>query len=255
MQLTVHIDGGSRGNPGPAAAGVSVRTAEGKAVFEAGYFLGEMTNNAAEYYGLIRALDALTAWPDAELTIVADSELLVRQITGEYRVRSPQLVGLYEEVQRRLLRRDDWHIRHVRREHNHRADELANKAMDQGEDVVVLDGRPGAAPPPRGNGHTTAPAAKPASATSSARVDVECVTPPAAPPCRAECRKGQHFSFSNVPPGDLCLDALSSMLHTVMALRDAPTDSDEDVPPLTVRCFKLGCGAVFELKGIPGPDA
>lgn len=246
MQLTVHIDGGSRGNPGPAAAGVAIANEDGKALFEAGYFLGRMTNNSAEYYGLIRALDVLSAWPDAELTILADSELLVKQITGEYRVKSPQLAGLFEDAQRRLLRRDHWRIQHVRRAHNARADELANRAMDAEKDVVVVDRRPGAAPPKPGNGDGSTPESGEAAATLPT-VIATCTSSAESPPCYTACKAGAKYEFSAVAPEGICLDALSSMLHTVLSLRDTRLAADEPVPALTIRCFKPGCGAVFEL--------
>src|ERR1043165_6720682 len=157
MKLIVNIDGGARGNPGPAGAGVVIHETGHGALFEAGYFLGEMTNNMAEYTGLVRALEALAAWPEADVTICSDSELMVRQITGEYRVRNATLLGLYQQAQKLLLRRDQWRIRHVPREENRRADELANMAMDAGDDVVAIDKRARRRAAQGGNGESAPP--------------------------------------------------------------------------------------------------
>jgi len=138
--LKLHFDGGSRGNPGPAAVGITLVDAESnKPVHEAGYFLGRMTNNAAEYEALLRGVDVAKHLAPASLTICSDSELLVRQINGEYRVKSKTLRPLFEKARHELTAMDDWSIQHVRREFNQRADELANDAMDAGDDVMVLD--------------------------------------------------------------------------------------------------------------------
>ena len=139
MDLIVHIDGGARGNPGPAGAGVIIQDESGSLVHEAGYFLGRQTNNAAEYHALLRGLQRTAACAPDRVTIYSDSELLVRQITGEYRVKSPLLAKLFEQAQLLLVQIGRWSIRHVRREQNRRADELANMAMDQERDVIVLD--------------------------------------------------------------------------------------------------------------------
>ena len=92
MSLTIHIDGGSRGNPGPAAAAVVMhREGRTKPVHEAGYFLGKATNNVAEYRGLLRALAIASKLPKTQITIISDSELMVRQITGQYKVKSEEI--------------------------------------------------------------------------------------------------------------------------------------------------------------------
>ncbi len=134
----VYVDGGSRGNPGPAAAGVVLLDADtGQPVFEAGYFLGRMTNNAAEYNGLIKALEACIAHEAQRVCVTSDSQLMVRQILGEYRVKSADLQPLHTDAKALLGRIGDWKIRHVLRENNKRADELANVAMDAGDDVII----------------------------------------------------------------------------------------------------------------------
>ena len=151
MKLQIHIDGGARGNPGPAGAGVVVRTEDGKPLWEAGFFLGRMTNNMAEYHGLLKALDFALAAGASGVSISSDSELLVRQINGDYRVKNLRLQGLFDLAWTRLRQLEHWKIQHIYREQNKRADELANLAMDAESDVVI-DHRPppepAAAPPP-----------------------------------------------------------------------------------------------------------
>ncbi|MFQ5429766.1 MAG: ribonuclease HI family protein [Phycisphaerae bacterium] len=139
MNVTIHIDGGARGNPGPAGAGVTIRDEQGACLFEGGFFLGHMTNNAAEYNALIRALQVARTAGATRLQIFSDSELLVRQVNGDYRVKNAGLKVLFNDAAARLRDFEDWRVRHVRREANDRADELANQAMDAERDVVVRD--------------------------------------------------------------------------------------------------------------------
>src|SRR5580765_4499812 len=112
MTWTAHIDGGSRGNPGPAAAGVVIRNDAGQTVLAAGFFLGRTTNNQAEYQGLLHALESLHRAAAKQVQIVSDSELMVRQINGQYKVKSPDLKPLYEEAIG-ALRTLQWQIRHT----------------------------------------------------------------------------------------------------------------------------------------------
>lgn len=149
MGLIIHVDGGSRGNPGPAGAGVVIRSEQSGLIHEAGYWLGTMTNNAAEYQALIRALQRAQRCGDQPLAVCSDSELLVRQITGQYRVKSPGLAPLYHQVQMLLLKVSCWRFQHVPREENSRADALANMAMDAKRDVIVFDrdAAPAGSPP------------------------------------------------------------------------------------------------------------
>ncbi len=130
--LVAHVDGGARGNPGPSGYGVVIEDEAGKTVAQLSQYLGHQTNNFAEYSGLLAALQYAVEHAHPALEVIADSELMVKQMNGEYKVRAPQLLPLYEEA-RRLSRRLDWfRIRHVRRAHNAVADKLANQAMDQG---------------------------------------------------------------------------------------------------------------------------
>jgi len=125
-----YVDGASRGNPGPASYAVVVRTPDGKTAFEIGKYLGRATNNVAEYYALITALDYAQAQGIARLAVRSDSELLVRQMQGRYKVKSPDLRPLYERAKKLAAGLAHFAIEHVPREQNREADELANLALD-----------------------------------------------------------------------------------------------------------------------------
>lgn len=127
-----YTDGGSRGNPGPSGYGVVVQSEDGTVLGELSEFVGMCTNNVAEYSGLLAALEFALAKGRSRLRVVSDSELMVKQIRGQYRVQSPDLRPLYEEAKRRIARLEAFQIEHVLRGKNKRADELANQAMDRG---------------------------------------------------------------------------------------------------------------------------
>jgi probable phosphoglycerate mutase len=129
---TAHVDGGARGNPGPAGYGVAIQDASGHPVAELSEYLGHHTNNYAEYQGLIAALRYANEHQIKALKVVSDSELMVRQIKGVYKVRHPELRKLYDEAQQLVRRLEHFEIRHALREHNRTADRLANEAMDRG---------------------------------------------------------------------------------------------------------------------------
>jgi ribonuclease HI len=130
--IVAYCDGGSRGNPGPAGFGVYIQDSAGKVLGELSQFLGTHTNNFAEYSALLAALEFAIANSHRGLRVVSDSELMVKQIKGQYRVNSPELRPLYEEAKRRIGRLDHFQIQHVLREKNRHADRLANVAMDRG---------------------------------------------------------------------------------------------------------------------------
>ncbi|QDU71888.1 ribonuclease HI family protein [Mucisphaera calidilacus] len=137
MRATLQTDGGSRGNPGPAGAGIVLTDPDSTPLAELGIYLGRCTNNVAEYRGLLRGLEVAAEMGITDLTIRIDSELIVKQIRREYRVKSPDLKPLYEQAIEKLETFASWDIDHVRRSGNQRADELANMAMDQRKDVTV----------------------------------------------------------------------------------------------------------------------
>jgi ribonuclease HI len=145
--ITAFCDGGSRGNPGPAGYGVYIQDEKGQKVAELSEFLGKKTNNFAEYSGLLAALDYAIAHGHSHLKAVADSELMVKQIKGQYRVNSPELRPLYEEARRRIAQLEGFQIQHVLREKNRHADRLANAAMDKGTGrASSADGAPAQKP-------------------------------------------------------------------------------------------------------------
>src|SRR6201996_5197405 len=141
--ITAFCDGGSRGNPGPAGYGVYIQDEKGQKVAELSEFLGKKTNNFAEYSGLLAALDYAIAHGHSHLKAVADSELMVKQVKGQYRVNSPELRPLYEEARKRIARLEGFQIQHVLREKNSRADRLANEAMDRGTGRAAAPSAPG----------------------------------------------------------------------------------------------------------------
>jgi len=128
-----NIDGGSRGNPGPAAYGVIIHDARGEIVAKLKKYIGRMTNNVAEYYGLIAAMDYAQSHAIRALRIESDSELLVKQMRGQYKVKSEDLRPLFERAQKMSKAFESFRIEHVYREQNREADALANEALDETE--------------------------------------------------------------------------------------------------------------------------
>lgn len=128
--FVLNTDGGSRGNPGPAAAAFVLATADGDVVCSGGKFLGETTNNVAEYEALLWGLRTAVSRGVQDLTVYMDSELIVKQLNGIYKVKHPNMKPLFLEAIGLLRRIPAFRVVHVRREHNKLADELANQAMD-----------------------------------------------------------------------------------------------------------------------------
>jgi len=137
-----HIDGASRGNPGPAAYAVVLRDPDGKIILELAKKMGRETNNVAEYYALLAALDYATSHGITALRIRSDSELLVRQMQGRYKVKSPHLKPLHERASKLSRQLRYFAIEHVLREMNRDADALANVALDSGEVSVSASSKP-----------------------------------------------------------------------------------------------------------------
>jgi ribonuclease HI len=129
--LIVNVDGGARGNPGPAAIAAVARSPDGALLEERRERIGVATNNVAEYRALLLGIELAEALGASELELIGDSELIVRQVSGEYRVKDENLRELNERVQAGLGTFDRWSIRHVRREENAAADALVNAALDE----------------------------------------------------------------------------------------------------------------------------
>jgi ribonuclease HI len=132
MAIVAYIDGGARGNPGPAGYGVRVEDERGALIDEFNGFLGSVTNNVAEYNGLLAALNYAQQNGHRSVHIKSDSELLVKQMRGEYRVKNAGLQPLFQQARTIAMRLDRVTFEHVRREQNKDADRLANLAMDEG---------------------------------------------------------------------------------------------------------------------------
>jgi ribonuclease HI len=131
-KLTVNVDGGARGNPGPAAIGVVVRGPDGAVLEERGERIGRATNNVAEYRALLLGIELARVHGAADLELVGDSELVVRQVEGRYKVKDATMKELHGKVKQALGAFDAWSIRHVRRAENADADRLVNEALDGG---------------------------------------------------------------------------------------------------------------------------
>lgn len=130
MKLVVHVDGGARGNPGPAAAGAVVSTPDGEVLDEASERIGVATNNVAEYRGLLLGLSRARALGASEVEVVNDSELVARQVLGAYKVKHADMKTLHAQALAALAEFDRWCVRSVPRAQNARADALVNAALD-----------------------------------------------------------------------------------------------------------------------------
>jgi ribonuclease HI len=132
LKVVVHVDGGARGNPGPAAIGVVISDPGGEVLDELGERIGVATNNVAEYRALLRGVERARGLGATEVEIVNDSELVAKQVKGDYKVKHPAMKALHAEATAALRAFDRWRIRSVPRAENARADELVNEALDAG---------------------------------------------------------------------------------------------------------------------------
>jgi len=130
VKVVVHVDGGARGNPGPAAVGVVISTPEGEILDELGETIGSATNNVAEYRGLLRGLARAQELGAKEIEVVNDSELVSRQVSGVYKVKHPDMKPLYAQAMAALRGFERWKFSTVPRAENARADALVNAALD-----------------------------------------------------------------------------------------------------------------------------
>jgi ribonuclease HI len=178
--FTAHCDGGSRGNPGPAAYGAVIEDPRGQIAARLSAFLGVQTNNYAEYAGLLAVLKWATQNGVCRLRVVSDSELMVKQMNGTYKVASPGLRPLWEEARQLARKLDGFQMRHTLRAGNKEADRLANEAMDKGM------GRPAA-----GTGMVSG-ASQPSRQTAgkSAGADPHRATKPAQPKAERQVLEG-----------------------------------------------------------------
>jgi ribonuclease HI len=150
--LTLEFDGGSRGNPGPAGIGVVVRAADGTPLVTLGRFIGRCTNNVAEYRALITAMTEAQKLGAKKILIRGDSELIIKQMKGQYRVKHPDMRVLFDEAQALIRQFDSAGIEHNLRHKNELADTLANLAMDRRQDVLEVNESPLDTPAPVATG-------------------------------------------------------------------------------------------------------
>jgi ribonuclease HI len=265
MTLEIFTDGGARGNPGPAAAGVVIRDGRGRSILEAGYFLGEATNNVAEYTAMLLGLEAAQKFGAEAVSLFADSELMVKQLTGQYKVRDVHLAKLFEQAQRLLIGFESWQIKHIRREQNRRADILVNKALDAGQDVVEIqlgDAQPRSRPRAGAEGasDTGRTAGRSAGSLDAAPDDstlpaviVKVTHGPQPGGCKGGTGQEGEFVFGETAPAGMCVYAIKAVLDTALAMRYAAGEH-ETLSPMRVRCGRRGCGAEFEVRlgGITG---
>ena len=137
-QIIIHTDGGSRGNPGPAAAAFILTDSAGNKLDAGGFFLGRTTNNVAEYTGIVKALEAARRLGAKQVTVFTDSELLVKQVNGEYKVKSGQIRPLFQQTVALLNELKSWKVLHITREKNKEADKLTNRALNLEQDVAPV---------------------------------------------------------------------------------------------------------------------
>ena len=138
--LTLEFDGGSRGNPGPSGIGVVVSASDGTPLVTLGRFIGQATNNIAEYMAVITAMEEAKRLGAKRIVIRGDSQLIIRQLLGEYRVKNQGLLPLYERAMKLLGEFEDAKLEHNLRHHNELADKLANLAMNRKGEVTELPG-------------------------------------------------------------------------------------------------------------------
>ena len=134
-KIIAYIDGASRGNPGPAAAGFTLADSDGTQLQAKAFFLGRATNNIAEYTSLVKALEAAKQIGTEQLVVFSDSELLVRQINGQYKVKSELIRPFFRQAISLLGEFKNWQVRHISREKNEQADKLVNQALNLGTDI------------------------------------------------------------------------------------------------------------------------
>lgn len=236
-ELELYIDGGARGNPGPAACAYLLLDQAGRLIKSEGIYLGESTNNIAEYNGLIRGLQAARELNAKELNIYSDSELLVKQIIGEYKVKNLKLQELMEKAQKLLLSFDRWQIKYIPREANKEADKLVNATLDEYE-----------------KGYNQLSKVK----EKSKAILVEVIEEPDPDICAAGIKENTCFVIHDTVPSGLCIYALQAILPEIARLQTEHTQdnnintnsSSGPNEAVVVKCSRSDCKARFRLKKI-----
>ncbi len=211
--LLLFVDGGSRGNPGPSGVGVVLKDGDaGTPVHQAGYFLGKMTNNVAEYRGLLRGLEVAAELGAQRIAIRSDSQLMVEQVNGRWKVKHANLQPLHAEATALLRRFAWWEMKYVPRDQNKEADGLANRAMDAKKDVLVVvrgERQAASAAAATGGEQTGAGAGEAASPT------LPCFTAMLrgkARACLAGTGADNEYTFGPTTPDGFCIHAAAAAL-------------------------------------------
>ena len=221
--FVLFTDGGSRGNPGPSAAAFILADPDGRTVHAAGHHLGRATNNVAEYQALVLGLTEALGRGVRELTVCSDSEFMVRQINGQYKVKSPGLKPLYGAATELIARFDRVDVQHVRREQNVPCDTIVNRCLDAGTDVSD-------APGPPGGGRSDWPADT---------FTATCTTD-GYEGCPGVVSAGGNWPFDGTTPAGLCVHAAARILAAVGAAKPGARSA-------IAHCAKPGCSAAFRI--------
>jgi ribonuclease HI len=278
LAVIVQFDGGSRGNPGPAGIGVTLTDEEGTPLYEMGEFLGNCTNNVAEYTALVRGLAAAKLLGATKVTIKADSELVVRQINGIYKVKSPDLKPLFQRAMALIEELRDVKVVHVYREKNERADELANMAMDRAalgrggvggkiEPLGSLEEAVAGFGKPRGVRSSTPQVAVPASVSGIAALlavarilrsaedlsskELEALLLIAESPGRTQVELSQEMQLSDAAIHRIVADGLMLRHHFVARNKEGEEQGTEENSPAFM-LTKAGHDFVLRLKAAAG---
>jgi ribonuclease HI len=226
-------DGGSRGNPGPAAAGIVITDPAGRVIHSSGHFIGRATNNIAEYRAMIFGLEEAHRRGIAQLKVCSDSELMVHQINGVYRVKNEFIRPLYAQVMELLQKFRQVRVEHIRREGNTLADDMANRAMDARADVRGPSA--GALEP-----CDESTSAGPAAAAALDKFTAHC-TAESDDQCPGVVSAGGDWPFAGTVPPGLCQYAAAGIVEAVL---DAPPGT----ATITASCARPGCPARFQIR-------
>jgi len=231
MALHLHIDGTSQGNPGPTGVGIVIQDQDERVVHQTGRFLGELTDMEGAIQGLLIGLEAAVAVDASEIAVFSSSQWLVRQLTGQGRDPGDPLAMLLAQAQMLLLQFDGWQITHVPTEENKLAVALSQHAARAGHDVEAPTRQD---PAPAHRSDEDVPVVVRVTEGANTRT------------CPEPCGAGEVFEFGEVAPAHMCLDALGAVLDVVMACK---RDDDQVIAalPVTRRCARPGCGAVFQI--------
>lgn len=236
MDLTLHVDGGSRGNPGPSGVGVVIRDkTSNQTLHEAGYFVGVTTNNVAEYRGLLRGLKVALELGAERVFVHSDSQLMVEQVSGRWKVKHDNLKPLCAEAKELLGKFKYGGMKYVPREQNKIADGLANKAMDAKADVVLVE-RGERKTPAAGGGERSPEAA------SGGAPTLPCFTAMLrgkARACLAGVAPDNEYTFGPTTPDGFCIHAAAA------ALGDGPLRWPAGKRTGETKC--VACGTLVQL--------